>query len=336
VEEAGFIGTVLDAGGGVIGAVDDTEVIGAGVEALPGTGGWKRRADLRSSGSTGGVMALDFRAGSGSPEPVAGLTSAGGIVMEADLRMIGSTGGTIGVDFFTASGGIAAIAAGMAIVGAGGGVVNDAGVRGGGGGVMAAVLPGIIGSEAVTEVAGGAMTPERRINGVTGGRAVDVMAVGAGGADEMGGGTLGIVGGLADRMGDDFATGSGKFGPEGWVTPTGGVTWGADVSEMEGRGGGTSGGCGASGSGTRAVGFVSIDGIVGNGGIGVRAVSLMAGARLGMPTVSLVIMGSVPVAGSAGGRLPCSTGPTSESASVLPLTKTLAAGLAMMTRGGAS
>lgn len=103
-----------------------------------------------------------------------------------------------------------------------------------------------------------------------------------------------------------------------------GAGMGGTTSVLDTGGAGTSGGWGASGSGTRAVGVATEEEAVGSGGIDVRAVSLSAGALLGMPTVSLVIMGSVPVAGSEGGWLPCWTGPRSESASVLPATNTLA------------
>jgi hypothetical protein len=328
-------------------------------------------------------MALVFRGDSGPLEIAGCFASAVGRLREADLRMIGSTGGTIGADFLTISGG--------GVVGAG----EDAaawrgGVRGGGGGVMAAVFPGIMGSDEV----GAAVTPVRRTNGTIGGLIAGVTDVGAGGAELTGSGTLGMGeggliegvmdagadgaeltgvgmldvsgGGLTDgaRMGADFATGSGIFGVAAWPMPSGGVTFGADgaasagfgsdseagrvsddvigkpplSSAWRGSGGGvgTSGGCGASGSGTRDVDLASTEG-GSDGGSTVRAVSLRPGSLFfGMLTVSLVIMGSVPVMGSAGGRLPCWTGPRSASASVLPARKTLACGLAMMTRGGAS
>jgi hypothetical protein len=292
-------------------------VAGAG----SGNGGWKSRADLRSRGSTGGVMTLDLRAGSDETAVGADLTSAGdGGRREADLRMIGSTGGTIGVDFFAVSGG--------GIVGAPGD--EEEGASGAGGGVMVPVL-GIIGSDAVGELTGGVIMPERRTRGArVGGFTDGVAATGAVDETTTGGGTLGIAGGRTDgaMIGADFAIGSGMFGAAAGDSPSGGVKPGADeVCDGE-----TSGGCGASVSGTRAGGRVSARG---SSGSGVRAVSLRPDSGLrGMPTVSLVIIGSVPVAGSAGGRLLCCTGSRVPSISVLPLTKTLACGFAMMTRGG--
>jgi hypothetical protein len=292
-------------------------VAGAG----SGNGGWKSRADLRSRGSTGGVMTLDLRAGSDETAVAACFTSVGGGGRsDADLRMIGSTGGTIGVDFFAVSGG--------GIAGAPGDEAE--GVSGAGGGVMVPVL-GIIGSDAVGELTAGVIMPERRTSGArVGGFTGAVAATGAVDETTTGGGTLGIVGGRIDGaiIGADFATGSGMFGAAEGDRPSGGATTGADeVCDGE-----TSGGCGASVSGTRAeVGFSAR----GNSGSGVRTVSLRPDSgRRGMPTVSLVIIGRVPVAGSAGGRLLCCTGSRVPSVSVLPLTKTLACGFAMMTRGG--
>jgi hypothetical protein len=321
----------------------------AGMEGVLGSGGWKRRADLRRSGSTGGVMALDFRRASGPDDIVAGLTSVGGNAMEADFRMIGSTGGTRGVDFFTKSGGGTAGALKTGAIGASG--------------VMAAVLAGIMGSDAVAEVMPGAITPDRRTKGAMTGFIVGLMEGVVIEAGAAGGGIVGMADGVEGaRMGDDFATGRGMLGAAAGTSPTGGVTvlvgargFGNDSeagrtsddvigrapvsTAWPGRGGGveTSGGCGASGSGTRAV-LVSVTGEAGSGGMGVRAVSLSGGGDDRRAAIaSGVMVGSVPVAGSAGGRLPCSTGARSPSNSVLPLLrKTLAWGLAMITRGGAS
>jgi hypothetical protein len=96
------------------------------------------------------------------------------------------------------------------------------------------------------------------------------------------------------------------------------------------------------GSGTRKEGAGGAAGepeAVGKGGSGVRAVSLSplasGGTFPGAGPESRLIVGSVPVEGRAGGRLPCWTGSRPVGISTLPLlTKTRAAGLATMTRGG--
>jgi hypothetical protein len=327
----GIDGTVFAImGGGVAGTA-----IGGGVDgwvAETGSGGWKRRADLRRIGSTGGMMVLDFLDGSRGIG-IAGTAcftsvggkGGGGAGIDAVLRRIGATGGTMGADFL-AAGGID-------------GAVDK----------IAAVLLGIIGSAEVGavmgEIVGGIATEVVRRGRATDG-GFDVGASFPPGA--MGGGMMGACGGLivGEIIGDDWATGSGIFdGPEG-ITPAGcdggakgGGVGGVAATGMGNEGclgkDGTSGGCGASGSGTRAV-FVSAAGVIGCGGIVVREVSARPGeVRFGMPTVSFVIEGREPVMGSAGGRLSCETAPRSESDSVFPLTKTLACGFAMMTRGGA-
>jgi len=367
VTDAGFAGASTDSGAGDIALtgsgpedVAPMAVAVAEIDGVFGSGGWKRRADLRRSGSIGGVMALDFRAASGSLGAAAGLISAGGIAREADLRMIGSTGGTMGVDFLTVSGGCTVGALEEDIAG-----VNGGGVEGIG--VMAVVLAGIMGNDAVAEVMPGEIMPERRTNGAMEGFATGLTVGGMIEVGASGGGTLGTDGGWYEgaTIGDDFATGSGMFGAVAGDRPRGGVTGlvGASgsagfgsvseagrVSEVvigsapvsiawRGIGGGveTSGGCGASGSGTRAAVLVSVKEEVGSGGMGVRDVSLSGGGEVRRAAIaSGVMVGSVPVAGSAGGRLPCGTGARSPSDSVFPLRKTLACGLAMMTRGGAS
>ena len=154
----------------------------------------------------------------------------------------------------------------------------------------------------------------------------------------------GIGGGLINgaRIGDDFATGSGMFDePEGVTSIGGGTlvggsgsnggcgTWTGDACEA-----GMSGGCGASGSGTRS--FASAASGTGSGGTTVGVVSTRLDVLFLSPsTVSFEILGSDPVVGSAGGTDRCSIGAISASWSVLPLRKTLACGLAMITRGGA-
>jgi hypothetical protein len=362
----GVLGAETATGGGVegealvtiIGGVAGAEAaIGGGVDGLTadaGMGGWKRRADLRRIGSTGGMMVLDFFDGSRGMAGTAGLTSVGGsgggiggAGIDAVLRISGSTGGTIGADFLTAAG------------------------TAGAGDKIAAVLLGIIGNAEVGAVMGDIiggteMEVVRRGNATEGGFEVGakvppgaigggVTGVVAAEAAGTGVGALGTGGGLivGEIIGEDWATESGMFeGPDG-VTPSGcaaltggGATgdWVGDIGGVAVIGGGseggaeevgTSGGCGASGSGTRAV-FISAAGVIGSGGIVVRAVSARPEeAFFGIPTVSFVIAGSDPVIGSAGGRLSWETAPSSESASVFPLTKTLACGLAMMTRGGA-
>ncbi len=63
----------------------------------------------------------------------------------------------------------------------------------------------------------------------------------------------------------------------------------------------------------RAAGAGSLGGVMGSGGMVVRAVSARFGADFGMLTVSFVMVGSVPVEGSAGGRVRYSMGAISES-----------------------
>jgi hypothetical protein len=250
-------------------------------------------------------MVLDFfRRSTVGAFAVTGVTFAGGSGMgggsEAVLRVSGSTGGTIGADFFNA---------------AASGATDDR---------MAAVLLGIRGRVEVGEIIGGTTegTTEvvRRVIG--GGVVTGVGAASLGGAS--GGGVAETRGGgaeKADMMGDDCATGSGMFAPGAGTDSKGGA--------------GTNGGWGASGSGVR-VDFASAMGEAGgSGGIVVRAVSARPGESFRASKASLVIVGSVPVVGSAGGRARCSTGSRFARLSVLPLTKTLACGLAMMTRGGA-
>ena len=153
---------------------------------------------------------------------------------------------------------------------------------------------------------GGAVTGESGIVGAKGGGT-------DGGTDARGGGATGKAGGLIDgaRMGEDFATGSGMFDePEG-VTSRGGATLiGGKVSVAASDGkpvAGISGGWGASGSGTR--GSLALPSAEGAEGMGVGAVSArFEKLFLGMPTVSFVITGKVPVVGRAGGRARCSIG----------------------------
>jgi len=334
----GSVGVVAAIGGGMVGLAAGADV---------GSGGWNRRADLRRIGSTGGMMVLDFLDGSRGAGVAAGLTSvggrgggSGGAGIDAVLRVSGSTGGTIGADFLAAGGSDGAEV------------------------VMAEVLLGIIGSAEVGAVMMGGMTGGtvdvvRRGSATEGGFEVGARlppgAIGGGMTGTVaalalgtGGGVLGTGGrNVGVMIGEDFATGSGMFDWPLGAAPSGGVTLIAagtgggcvggaakDGSEAGCGGAGTSGGWGASGSGTRAV-FISAAGVTGSGGIVVREVSARPALLFGIPTVSFVITGSDPVIGSAGGRLWCGTVPTSESDSVLPETKTLACGLAMMTRGGA-
>ncbi len=228
----------------------------------------------------------------------------------------GSAGALVGAGF-TPDGGRIGIGsdAVLRVSGSTGGTIGvdffpEAGATGAEGARMAAVLLGVSGSEEAGDViggtTGGTVEVVRRGN-VEGGAAISGGAVGNGGGFAMEAATAGA------------ASGNGAGG----ASAAGGD--------------GTSGGCGVSGSGRRPD-FVSATGAeAASGGTVVGAV-----AGTGSPdvflrssAVSFVIIGSVPVVGSAGGLLRCSTGEMLASWSVLPVTKTLACGFAMITRGGA-
>jgi hypothetical protein len=285
------------------------------------------------AGSEIAVMEPDFFDGSttGATE---GLIALGGSGPDF-LRASGSTGETICADCFSPASEleIAEVLLGVS----GREAVGDGVIGGMTGGTVEVVWRGAQFSDGT----GGGRTG-------AGGSGLAIGIVGA-----SGGGALGVIGTVAAwddgravnasgggliegaRIGADFATGSGMLGEPDGVTSIGGATL-ASGGGWTGRGAdATRGGWGASGSGTRAAGA---DGeVAGSGGIVVGAVSARPDVLFwGIPTVSLVIAGSVPVTGSAGGRVRNSMGATSESWSVLPLTKTLACGLAMMTRGGAT
>ncbi len=217
------------------------------------------------------------------------------------------------------------------------GAASDAVLGKGGGGAGAATGAGGICTEAVrrgsaTEGGRGAGTDEIAVAAGAGTVGTGVLMLGARmGADlATGSGKLGGVAWVTPRGGETVDVGAwpGSFGFLIGVEGGRAGVMGAGASGAaprlsrtpEGEGGvgkggggvdGTSGGWGATGSGTRRTGavLVSAGRAEGNGGIGVRAVSFRPdkiGATLGgrLPD-SRVIMGRLPVRGSAGGRDSC-------------------------------
>lgn len=137
-----------------------------------GNGGWKSRADLRRTGSTGGRIVLDFfnRSITGALI-VTAVTAAGGSGIgggsEVVWRVKGSTGGTSGADFFTA------------------GTIGATELK------MAAVLLGISGNPEVGEVIGGTTVGTEEVVLRERGEAILGGAAGKGGADTGAGGARG-------------------------------------------------------------------------------------------------------------------------------------------------
>ena len=223
---------------------------GTGVAATTGSGlvkgGWKRRADLRNSGSIGGVRLPDFFAVSDAKGSGAGVTWTGGGMRGADLRIKGSTGGIMGEDFFVAGSADVGIRGRLGWIAAGGG---GTGV----GVTMATVLEAgrgtTGGAEATAETSPATgMEAVRRGKATEGGRmvGVDLTASAAGGTEGFA---------VGETMGADFATGRGKLGGVAGETTSGGVTVETGLEEKTEVPGGWMGVEGGSGGGvTRLVG----------------------------------------------------------------------------------
>jgi hypothetical protein len=164
---------------------------------------------------------------------------------------------------------------------------------------------------------------------------------------------LRVIGSTGGTMGDDFRAATapgaseeriaavllGMSGSDVGVDDMGGTTGGTVdvvrraigggpliVTEAAGRGGGSAG---DDDFGTGALAPGSAEGIGPSGGWG----GIGSGVRAALASVTGAGSGGT-VVGRAGGRVRCSTG-SRPSESVFPERKTLACGLAMMTRGGA-